>query len=173
MMSILYRVLFSVVIVLSFQIAKAQEKISPHIYSVDSTYKFDRSVQVEALSWLSGTWKGQGLGGEVDEIWSEPEYGHMVGMFRYHRANRLLFSEFCSIANLGDGLKYKVKHFTDTFTGWEEKDDFVEFPLIMLKEQAAYFDGATFIREGDTLTVYVYIMSEGVGREEKFVYQRM
>ena len=32
-------------------------------------------------------------------------------------------SEFCSISNVGDGLKYRVRHFTETFEGWEENQE--------------------------------------------------
>ncbi len=95
----------------------------------------------------------------------------MFAIFRYHRGNRLLFSEFCTLSNLGDGLKYRVRHFTETFEGWEEKDEYASFPLIYTEPNVAYFDGATFLREGNQLTIYVFIESGDGGREEQFIYQ--
>ena len=148
-----------------------QERLSEHILTVDSSFQFNVDFQAEEFTWLTGTWKGTGLGGTVEEVWSEPYEGHMFGIFRYHRGKRLLFSEFCSISNLGDGLKYRVRHFTETFEGWEEKDEYASFPLIYTEPNVAYFDGATFKREGNQLTIYVYINSGEGGREEEFIYQ--
>ena len=42
-------------------------------------------VDVEDFAWLAGYWRGEGLGGVCEEIWSEPLAGSMIGLFRLVR----------------------------------------------------------------------------------------
>lgn len=53
------------------------------------------------------------------------------------------------------------------FSGWEEKSEFVSFPLVKLTANAVYFDGLTYRRDGpDRIKVYVAIENDGVVQEE-------
>jgi hypothetical protein len=43
------------------------------------------------VAWLAGSWEGEGLGGTVDEVWSEPGGGAMVGYFRLVKDGKAVF----------------------------------------------------------------------------------
>ncbi|PQA89045.1 DUF6265 family protein [Hyphococcus luteus] len=107
-------------------------------------------ASIDELSWLIGHWKGEGLGGKSEEFISPPVDGQMMGMFRQATADgALMFYEFYLFAEHEGSLVLQIKHFNPDFTGWEEKDDYEEFPLVALEENAVYFDGLTFALEGE------------------------
>lgn len=107
-------------------------------------------ARIEALSWLTGYWEGEGLDGDAVEIIAPPAGGQMMGAF-YHKKKdgAVNFYEFYTFAEVGDTLALRIKHFTPALVGWEEKDAFVEFPLVAVEERAVYFDGLTFAMTGD------------------------
>ena len=47
---------------------------------------------VAELSWLAGHWRGEGLGGQCEEIWSAPQAGTMMGTFRLMKDGEVQFS---------------------------------------------------------------------------------
>lgn len=153
-------------------LAAAQTKLTEHIYTRDSLTDNPLTYSLNDMAWLSGSWKGEGLGGEVEEIWSSPKNGQMIGLFRYDSSGEMGFSEHCVITQTPNGIMFKVRHFSGDFIAWEDKEKFVEFPLIKITDQTAYYEGCTFIRDGDVLKIYVFIESDGVGREELFLYLR-
>ena len=148
-----------------------QELISEHIMTVDSSFEYNADYRVATLDWIAGSWEGIGLGGEVEEIWTAPKNGQMLCLFRYDNGGEMIFSEHCTMMDTPDGVKFRVRHFNGDFTAWEDKEKFIEFPLIATEGQTAYFDGCTFIREGAILKIYVFIEHEGVGQEELFEYR--
>ena len=71
-------------------------------------------------------------------------------------------------------LSVKLKHFNADFSGWEEQDGFVSFPLVKLTADAAYFDGLTYRRDGpDRLKVYVAIKKGEELHEEELLFHRI
>jgi hypothetical protein len=88
------------------------------------------------MAWLAGRWTGDGLGGRVEEIWSPPDAGTMMGTFRLIRDEKVMFYEFLTLRVTEQGLTMQLKHFNLDMSGWEEKNDFVEF-LYVGKEETA------------------------------------
>ena len=132
-------------------------------------------ARVEDLAWLAGHWRGEALGGEVEEVWSPPRAGGMVGTFRHFREGALQFFEIVYLVQEGEHVVMRVKHFEPDFTGWEEKEGSVDFPLIRIEGERAYFDRLTLERTGpDGLKGYLVIhysrRDETV--EEVFTYRR-
>ena len=39
-------------------------------------------VSIEDVSWISGYWIGEALGGKIEEVWTEPLGGSMMGSFK-------------------------------------------------------------------------------------------
>lgn len=151
----------------------AQEHVSEHILSGDSTH-YSTSHSIADLDWIAGEWIGTGLGGDVEELWSRPKNGHMIGICRFDQEGQLVFSEHCSLSETPQGyIEYRVKHFSPDFKGWEQPADYVNFSLIKLEGQTAYFNGATLIREGDVLKIYVWFEENGKGEEVLFEYERV
>jgi hypothetical protein len=125
------------------------------------------------MKWLVGHWKGTGLGGVSEEMWSEPAGGVMMGMYRLVLNGKPSFYEFIHLAEENGSLVMKLKHFDPDLTGWEEKERFVTFRLLKLEREAVYFGGLTFRRSGDRLRIFLALRDkDGRVREERFDMQR-
>lgn len=131
-------------------------------------------ASIDELAWLAGSWVGEGLGGTAREVYSPPMGGIITGHFVYQRGDAPGFSEILSIAPRGDSLVYRLKHFHPDLTGWEERDEVVEFPLVAREGDAFYFDGLTIRRDGENGMVAAVRIDRGeagVG-EAVFRYRR-
>ncbi len=103
------------------------------------------SATLAQLDWLVGQWSGDGIGGEpAMEGWLPPTGPTMVGTFVQMNADgTIMFSEHMYLTQEEGSLALKVKHFNADFTGWEEKDDMLNFRLVALEPCAAYFNALT------------------------------
>lgn len=127
---------------------------------------------IEDIAWLAGSWAGAGFGGEIEEIWSRPVAGTMVGLYKHRKGDEINFYEIQLLTEESGTLLWKVKHFSPEFVGWEEKDGYLTFPLVEITEDAAYFDGLTVERRDDGITMWLRVRSGDEMREEELVYQR-
>ncbi len=130
------------------------------------------SAVIEDLAWLEGHWQGSGLGGISEEIISPASGGQMIGMFRQSTASGdLQFYEFYHFAEQDGSLILRIKHFNPDMTGWETKDERVEFPLVAVDEGAVYFDGLTFalVAPGELRAA---VMIDGEGQAD-FAYSKI
>jgi len=131
-------------------------------------------VPVEKLDWLAGSWKGEGLGGVVEEQWSAASAGSLIGTFKLSSEGEPSFYEIFVISDDGDGVALKLKHFNPDMTGWEEKDDFVTFPLVKLGEREAYFGGLTYRSPSpDKLLIFLAMRRGGKLEEVEFSFDRV
>jgi hypothetical protein len=129
-------------------------------------------ARIEAISWLQGHWVGEGLNGKAEDVISPAADGQMMGMFRHLKADGSInFYEFYVFAEHEGSLTQRLKHFSLPLTSWEEKDEFVEFPLVAIEDNTVYFDGLSYVlgQDGD-LTVVVRIDE---GRNAVFRYRRV
>jgi hypothetical protein len=126
------------------------------------------------MKWLIGHWKGTGLGGVSEEIWSEPAGGVMMGMYRLILNGKPSFYEFIHLAEENGSLVMKLKHFNPDLTGWEDKETFITFRLLKVGLNEVYFGGLTFRRSVDRLQIFLAIRDkEGKVREEEFRMERV
>jgi hypothetical protein len=126
------------------------------------------------MKWLIGHWKGTGLGGVSEEMWSEPAGGVMMGMYRLILNGKPSFYEFIHLAEDSGSIVMKLKHFNPDLTGWEEKDRFVTFRLLKMGVNEVYFAGLTFRRSGDQLQIFLALRDkDGTVREEEFKMERV
>ncbi len=128
------------------------------------------AARVADVGWLEGTWVGEGLGGQVEEIWSAPAAGALMGSFRAMREGAPLFYESFIIVEEEGSLALRLKHFNADYTGWEEKDELKIFPLVALEDEAVYFDGLTYRRSGNVLEAFVVVDHDGERSEYAFHY---
>ncbi len=131
---------------------------------------------IDKLSWLSGGWKGEKWGGTIEEYWSEPEDGNMIGMFRFIRDGRIQFTELMYIQEKDQTLLFRLKHFDKDFKGWEDKDNPIDFPLIEMKDNDTIFDGLTYQLMPDRkLKATLFIKDDKTGEEKKeeFIYSKI
>jgi len=128
---------------------------------------------IDRVAWLAGTWRGNGLGGVTEEVWSEPSGGSMSFTFKLLRDGRPAMYEFGIIVEEGDSLVLKLKHFHASLTGWEEREKHVSFPLVKLTDDAVYFDGLTYRRKGvNRLDAFVAVNKGGTVSEAGIAFQR-
>lgn len=121
-------------------------------------------VSVDDFAWMAGYWKGEGLGGVCEEIWSEPMAGAMIGIFRLVRDGEAVFSEHMTLGADAEGFALKVKHFTPEFVAWEDKEGAVRFALEAVRPGEAVFKGLR-IRRTDEGNLEVVLRLKRKGGE--------
>jgi hypothetical protein len=114
---------------------------------------------LEELHWLTGYWKRTGLGGYSDEIWMPAVDNSMSGIFRFVKDGVIGFTEYLVIQEIDESLVLRLKHYNRDLSPWEEKDKWVEFKLIKIEEQTAWFNGLTYHRHGDELIIKLTVKS--------------
>ena len=131
-------------------------------------------ADLSAVAWIAGHWRGEALGGVVEEIWSPPLGGSMMASFKLAVDDQVKFYELETILEEGDTLILKLKHFSSNLHGWEEKDETVDFRLVKVTDDKVYFDGMTFENiSHDEMNVYVLIGEEGEEQETSFNYRKV
>ena len=126
------------------------------------------------VDWIQGHWKGEALGGQVEEIWSPPLGESMMGSFKLVQNGKVKFYEIITISEMEQTLIMRLKHFDSELKGWEEKDETVDFKLVQLTPEKVFSDGLTFERISENeINVYVRFDSEGKSSEGKFNYHRV
>jgi hypothetical protein len=102
-------------------------------------------ADIHALAWMTGSWSGLLDGELVDEHWSAPAGGMMMGMFRWLKNERVYYYELLVIEPASNGLVLRLKHFDSGLNGWEEKGMAVAYPLVHASEREATFErGGSF-----------------------------
>lgn len=98
----------------------------------------------------------------------------MIGLFKLVHGDDPSIYEIELIVQEEESLVWKVKHFNPDFSAWEEKADYVSFPLVKIEDEAAYFDGLTVMKDGENgLKIFVTISHDGAISEEAFGFQRV
>ena len=152
--------------------AAAQSRNTEHTLKLDDPAARPAAT-VEKVAWMAGSWEGEAFGGTVEEVWTPPSAGTMVGTFKLVDGGKPSMYEFQILVEEEGSLLLKLKHFNADFSGWEEKDGFVSFPLVKLTEDAVYFSGLTYRRVGsDRLEVHVALERGGEVHEERLVFRR-
>ena len=125
-------------------------------------------------AFLVGSWEATGFGGRIEEVWNPPSAGSMVGMFKYYVGEEVAFYELLLMTVEDGTLSLKVKHVNPDFSAWEEKDDYIEFRLVKLEDDALHFGGLSFYKRGDDAIDGYIVMKNAEGiREEPLVYTRV
>lgn len=152
-------------------IALAQSPLTANTLRLDGPAEMP-SASIDQFAWLAGHWQGDFMGGVADEVWAAPSGGAMLGMFRLVQDGEVSFYEIMTLVEEGGSVILKLKHFNADLTGWEEKEDFVSFPLVRLEPDAAYFDGLTFRRQSaEALEGYLAMEQGGNVSETAFTYR--
>jgi hypothetical protein len=82
-------------------------------------------LRVADLAWLAGAWRGTLGGAAIEEHWSAPAGGEMVGTFRWDREPPLY--ELLVLADAPEGAVMRLRHFGPGLVAWEEKEGAVVF----------------------------------------------
>ena len=132
------------------------------------------AANIADVSWISGHWIGDAFGGTVEEIWSPPMGDSMMFVFRLVKDGKVSFYEIGHIKEENNSLILQLKHFNRDLSGWEEKEETVDFKLVKLEEDKVHFDNFTFEKINENaINLYVVIsQSEDKSEEVKFSYKR-
>jgi hypothetical protein len=128
-----------------------------------------RDASIEDAAWLAGRWVGGGLGGRVEESWSPPQGGQMVGHFSLVRGGTVALYEMMLLDLHEGGLRLRVKHFNPDFTGWEARDGWHVFEPRASAPGDLRFDGLRYHLEDGALVATVAIRRRADGPTEQQV----
>lgn len=81
-------------------------------------------ARLSDLSFLTGSWRGESKEAVVEETWSAPVAGSVMGMFRWTAGEKVVLYEFFVLTEKGegDGVEFRLRHFDAALAGREEKD---------------------------------------------------
>jgi len=125
-------------------------------------------VPIASLGWLSGHWQGTGFEGLCDEVWLPPADNAMQGVFRLLNDGKTTLTEYMCILETDTATLLRLKHFGRNLEPWENKDEWLTFPLVKAEGQTAWFSGLTYQLEGDTLNIYLRMTSPEKAWTEEF-----
>ncbi len=151
----------------------AQSARTEHTLQLDDPDQRPKAT-LEDVGWLVGSWEGTAFGARFEEVWNPPSAGSMVGMFKVIRDDAVDFYELLLLVEEEGSLSLKVKHFTPAFVAWETKEDYIDFRLVRVDDDAIHFSGLSFYRRGDdAMEGYIAMRSEAGVREERLDYKRV
>ncbi len=150
----------------------AADAKTEHTYQLSEGEKRPAAT-IEDADWLVGSWTGTAFGQEFEEVWNPPSAGTMVGLFKLIGDDGVVFYELMLLSVEEGTLSLKVKHFSDDFTAWEEKDEFVDFRLVKKEKDALHFGGISFYRRAkDVIDGYIVMKNGDEVREHHLKYHR-
>jgi hypothetical protein len=157
---------------LALNSAAAQGKNTEHTFKLD-----DKESRPEAtladVAWLAGAWSGEAFGDRFEEVWNPPSAGSMLGFFKLLKGDQVAIYELLLLVEEEGSLNLKVKHFNPDFSAWEDKEDYLNFRLVKVEEEAIHFSGISFYRTGpDSMKAYLVMNNEEKIWEEELIYQR-
>lgn len=126
---------------------------------------------LDSLTWLVGSWSGQYDDTLIEEHWSPPRAGMMLGTNRTIAFGRVVHYEFLQIEATDDGIFYRA---------WPKTQKPASFRLIDASKSRAVFANPehdfptriTYWREGDILNAQVEGESPGKTRSETWRWKR-
>ena len=66
------------------------------------------ATDVSALAWMAGHWRGADGGTEMEELWTAPAGGTLLGVHRDVKNGRTVSWEFLRIETTPDGIVYQA-----------------------------------------------------------------
>jgi hypothetical protein len=164
------RLVLLVVLAVIFRFAEAQVMRTEHILGIDPEGESPPAT-LDAVAWLAGSWSGEAFGGTFEEVWTPASSGSMVGLFKLAHDGVPSIYEIQLIVEEEGTLVWKVKHFNNDFSAWEEKSEYVSFPLVKVEPDTVYFDGLTLTKNGANLVVFLSVGHGDEVREEMLTYR--
>ena len=129
--------------------------------------------QLEQLAWLTGCWKGTGLGGEVEECWLRSPDDRFTSVFQMMKDGQQKFSEIVMIAEFGGKLGMRVKHFDPAFNQWEsDKGEGPTFTFVEMGDNFIQFEGLRYELIDGVCHVTLDMKNGDETHQVNFLYKR-
>ena len=107
------------------------------------------AAKLSDFAWMAGRWTGDGLGAKLEEVYSPPAGGVMLGHFQATDEKGAAFFELITFKEENGSVMLRLRHFNPDLHEWEEKDKTVDFPLVAVEGNRYYFSGLTIERLND------------------------
>lgn len=160
-------------IVFAGNVCNAAELRTEHTYKLEEGEERPAAT-LEDAAFLVGIWKGTAFGEKMEETWSAPTGGSMVGTFKLFDGDEPAMYEIMLLTVEDGTLSLKVKHFNPDFTAWEDKDDYVNFRLVAKAENELHFGGLSFYkRSDDRMDGYIVMRYGEEVSEQHMTYERV
>ena len=125
-----------------------------------------------ALAWISGTWEGENGNIRMEEIWTRPAGGLILGVHRDLFPGGRSFFEYLRIEQRGDDIFYIAAPRGENAT---------EFRLTELLDNGAVFENPehdfpqklVYTRDGDTLRATIEGVANGKRRSSGWKWHRV
>ena len=109
-----------------------------------------RPLAVDDFAWIAGHWRGGSDGELIEEVWSPPAHGVMLGMFRWVTADgQVRVYELMTLEPEDGAPVLKLRHFNTGLVAWEDKEGALTFHLAPESTAAR----PTFVGEEDGGTI--------------------
>lgn len=140
-----------------------------------ATAQHAATISVGDVSWLAGRWVGEGLGGKLEEVWSPPAAGQMIGHFSLIGARGPMVHEFMMIDAADGRLRLRIKHFGADLIGWEAKDSWHAFAFVSVGRNELLMDGIEYrLLAPDQLEIRLTLDGrDGSRKTETLILRRM
>ena len=150
----------------------AAEPRTEHTYSLEDG-EARPAASLDDAAFLVGSWTGTAFGERMEESWSAPTGGSMLGTFKLFAGDEPAMYELMLLTVEDGTLVLKVKHFNADFTAWEDKPDYVSFRLVAIMKDELHFGGLSFYkRSEDRLDGYIVMRNGDEVSEQHIVYER-
>ena len=153
--------------------AQAAEPLTGHTYRL-ADGETPPAATLDDAEWLVGSWQCEAFGERCEEAWNAPSAGSMVGFFKlFDEEEGVRFYELLLLTVEDGTLVMKVKHFNADFSAWEEKADYVSFPLVAVEPDALHFRALSFYRRGpDAMDAWLVLKRGDESAEHLLRYWR-
>jgi hypothetical protein len=128
-------------------------------------------ARLSAFAWMAGRWVGEGLDSRLEEVYSPPAGGVMLGHFLAYDDKGASFYELITLREESGSVTLRLRHFNADLTAWEDKNTTVEFPLVAIEKDHFYFSGLTIERVSANETRhFVMLKSQSGGLQERMTH---
>jgi hypothetical protein len=101
----------------------------------------DAPHALAGLAFMAGEWVIEREGERLEEYWSTPTAGSMVGAFRWERNGELWMTELMTIVAESGGPVFRLRHFDAAMRPWEKEDETpYVYRLVSLAPTEAVFE---------------------------------
>jgi len=153
--------------------ARAAERHTEHTWRL-ADGEAQPAAALEDAGWLVGSWDGECFGERCEEVWNPPSAGTMAGLYKLYGDDGVRFYELMVLTVENRSLIMKIKHFNADFSAWEDKADFVSFPLVKIEPEALHFQGLSFYGRGaDDIDIWIALKRDDELREHHLNYRRV
>lgn len=98
-----------------------------------------------------------------------PEGTQMPGLVRLYADGDTFVYELSAFIEVGRTLTYRNRHFGADLRAFQAAEDYVDRPLVDIRDGIAYFDGITFAPDGPDHAVVSFVLTADDGSQEKHV----